>query len=90
METINKEGLLHTLTRIDELYAKRAEIPDTSDFVTKNDVLTKTNTTAFTPTGNYQPATKKYVDDSVSGKATTTYVDNAIASAIGNALGGSY
>lgn len=25
--------------------------------------LKKTNTTAFTPTGNYQPATKKYVDD---------------------------
>lgn len=26
-------------------------------------VLTLTNTVAFTPTGNYQPATKKYVDD---------------------------
>lgn len=32
----------------------------------KTEVLTKTNTTAFTPSGNYQPATKKYVDDSVS------------------------
>ena len=29
-------------------------------------VLTKTNTTAFTPTANYHPATKKYVDDSIS------------------------
>ena len=29
-------------------------------------VLTKTNTAAFTPTGNYHPATKKYVDDTVS------------------------
>ena len=28
-----------------------------------SDVLTKTNTTSFTPTGDYQPATKKYVDD---------------------------
>lgn len=27
------------------------------------DVLTKTNTTAFTPSANYHPATKKYVDD---------------------------
>lgn len=27
------------------------------------DVLTKTNTSSFTPTGDYQPATKKYVDD---------------------------
>ncbi len=32
----------------------------------KTEVLTKTNTTAFTPSSNYQPATKKYVDDSVS------------------------
>lgn len=32
----------------------------------KSEVLTKTNTVSFTPTGNYQPATKKYVDDSVS------------------------
>ena len=31
-------------------------------------VLTKTNTTAFTPTADYQPATKKYVDDLASNK----------------------
>ena len=30
-----------------------------------NDVLTKTNTAAFTPTADYQPATKKYVDDAI-------------------------
>ena len=30
-----------------------------------NDVLTKTNTAAFAPTGDYQPATKKYVDDTI-------------------------
>lgn len=30
------------------------------------DVLTKTNMTAFTPSANYHPATKKYVDDSLS------------------------
>ena len=29
--------------------------------------LTKTNTTAYTPSGDYNPATKKYVDDAVSG-----------------------
>ena len=28
-------------------------------------VLTKTNTTEFTPTADYQPATKKYVDDAI-------------------------
>lgn len=30
-----------------------------------NDVLTKTNTAEFTPTADYQPATKKYVDDAI-------------------------
>ena len=33
------------------------------NITTDNKVLTKTNTTAFTPTENYHPATKKYVDD---------------------------
>lgn len=31
-----------------------------------SDVLTKTNTTSYTPTANYHPATKKYVDDATS------------------------
>lgn len=30
-----------------------------------NNVLTKTNGVSYTPTGNYNPATKKYVDDQV-------------------------
>lgn len=39
-----------------------------------DDVLTKTNAEVFTPTGEYQPATKKYVDDKVvsSGAADMT------------------
>lgn len=35
----------------------------TFQLVRDSDVLTKTNTSPFTPTGDYQPATKKYVDD---------------------------
>lgn len=35
----------------------------------KSDVLTKTNSTEYTPTGDYQPATKKYVDNISYGKA---------------------
>lgn len=35
------------------------------EFAFTDDVLTKTNTSSFTPTGDYQPATKKYVDDKV-------------------------
>ena len=42
-----------------------------------SDVLTKTNTTSYTPSSNYHPATKKYVDDSIK-------------TAITDALGGSY
>ena len=40
-------------------------------------VLTKNNTTEYTPTGDYNPSTKKYVDDSIK-------------TAIGTALEGSY
>ena len=36
-----------------------------SEKANKSDVLLKTNTEEFTPTGIYQPATKKYVDDKV-------------------------
>ena len=35
----------------------------TFQLVRDTDVLTKTNTSPFTPTGDYQPSTKKYVDD---------------------------
>lgn len=46
------------------------------------DVLTKDNTTSFSPTWDYNPATKKYVDDWLSGKQATisdlsTIRDNA-------------
>lgn len=36
---------------------------DWAEVLAKSDVLTKTNSESFTPTGDYQPATKKYVDD---------------------------
>lgn len=39
-------------------------------------VLTKTNTIAFTPTADYHPTTKKYVDDKVVGLAAESYVDD--------------
>lgn len=35
-------------------------------FVSKDNVLTKTNTTSYTPSANYHPATKKYVDDAIT------------------------
>lgn len=65
-------------TKVDKVVGKDLSTNDfTSAYKTKLDnldtnlsakantsaVLTKTNTIAFTPTGDYQPATKKYVDD---------------------------
>ena len=35
-------------------------------------VLTKTNTSSYTPTGDYNPATKKYVDDAITTAITTS------------------
>lgn len=45
---------------------KIARLSDIAGKANVADVLTLTNTTAYTPTANYHPATKKYVDDSVS------------------------
>lgn len=42
-----------------------------------DNVLTKTNTTAFMPTKPYHPATKKYIDDTINALPTTQdLVDN--------------
>lgn len=40
---------------------------DLSRFLTSSTALTKDNTTQYTPTSDYNPATKKYVDDNVNG-----------------------
>lgn len=45
----------------------------------ESDVLTKTNTTEFTPDSDYEPATKKYVDD----KVTTYELPIATADTLG-------
>lgn len=39
---------------------------DLTNYPTRTEVLEKTNSTAFTPTSDYNPATKKYVDDSIN------------------------
>jgi len=51
----------------------------------KTEVLTKTNTAAFTPTADYQPATKKYVDDKVSN-INIPVVDNLTSTSTTSAL----
>lgn len=48
--------------------------------------LSKTNTTAFTPSGDYHPATKKYVDDSIT--AGGGYTDEQAQDAGGGMFSG--
>lgn len=48
---------------------KTSQLANDSNYVTTNNVLTKTNTTVYNPTDNYHPATKKYVDDKLNGSS---------------------
>lgn len=41
---------------------KASQLINDSNYVTTDNVLTKTNTTEYDPVGEYHPATKKYVD----------------------------
>lgn len=67
---------------------------DLSDYYNKTEIdsnfLKKTNTTVYTPTQNYHPATKKYVDDNsttfkpfpntfVTNSTTTTFLASIVA-----------
>lgn len=56
---------------------------DWKEFVFTGDVLTKTNTSSFTPTEPYHPATKKYVDDkifvrNVDGTILNKWINNTV------------
>ena len=58
--------------------------------VKDSDVLTKTNTSSFTPTGDYQPATKKYVDDAAkpyiinsNGAILNKWINNTVITGAG-------
>ena len=49
---------------------------DLGSLALKSNVLELDNTNPFTPDADYEPATKKYVDDSVSGVSGVLSVDN--------------
>ena len=63
----NEEQQLRRLHFYSENNGTTARCGEASTFqlVRDTDVLTKTNTSSFTPTQPYHPATKKYVDDKV-------------------------
>lgn len=50
-----------------------------SQYAKTSDVLTRTNTTAFTPTANYHPATKAYVDNKTKELNTWGQISGDIA-----------
>lgn len=50
-------------------------------FVNESDVLKKNNTTAYTPTQHYHPATKAYADNISYGKTITTTADKFLNTA---------
>ena len=58
-----------------EKYAKADHVhPSDTTRAAVADVLTKTNTTSYTPTSDYHPATKKYVDDNVGSIDFSNYL----------------
>lgn len=57
MDGTANQGDSFNFARADHVHPSDTSKANTSD------VLTKTNTTSYTPTADYHPATKKYVDD---------------------------
>ena len=53
---------------LEETYSITSKAPTSS-------VLTKTNTTEYTPTSDYHPATKKYVDEAIGNIGTGSDID---------------
>lgn len=50
----------------------------------RTEFLSKTNTGAFTPTGDYHPATKKYVDDNAGGDNSASVVPVVVTADVDN------
>lgn len=57
---------------------------DESTFLKKKEILTKANTKEYIPTEDYNPATKKYVDDKVAGVNASTIIGLATVATSGD------
>ena len=64
-----KKATLQDSTTDETIYPQTLvdSVQDEAGNILPNLVLMKDNATAFTPTADYQPATKKYVDDAAGG-----------------------
>lgn len=65
--TINKVFTAAEQTKLANISGTNTGDQDLSAYATKANVLELDNTTPFTPDADYEPATKKYVDDNASG-----------------------
>ena len=61
-------------TKLDGIEVGATADQDLSGLAEKSNVLELDNTNAFTPDANYEPATKKYVDDNAGGVEGTEYL----------------
>jgi hypothetical protein len=68
--------------KLDAITGNNTGDQDLTSYALKANVLERTNTGVFTPTGDYQPATKKYVDDHTGfgSIAPTTILGNKLGS----------
>lgn len=62
-DAVTKKHTHANLTALNNVSGVNTGDQDLSGYALKTNVLEKTNTTAFTPTADHHPATKKYVDD---------------------------
>ena len=65
-------------TKLDSITGTNTGDQDLSALATKANVLELDNTTAFTPTADNQPATKKYVDDNAGGGGAVDSVNTQV------------
>lgn len=79
--TTNKFVTAADKTKLSNLSGTNTGDQDLSSLATKANVLQLNNTTAFTPSADYHPATKKYVDDSIT--AGGGYTDEQAQDATG-------
>ena len=64
---------------------------DSTDVPLTTTVLTLTNTTSYTPTADYHPSTKKYVDDTaIAGIGTNSLTESYMANDMKKQTGGVY
>lgn len=61
-----KEGQLIITTDDKKIYLDESSTNRICIGIYADEVLSKTNTASYTPTANYHPATKKYVDDAIA------------------------